>query len=428
MKRVLFLSLCLAAAGIGAAERVIPVQALPAPIKIDGQLSEKVWQRAPDVTKFSPYRPLRQGRVQPPTRVWLAFDAKCVYVGVRCEEPFMSKIKAAARKNDEPAWKDDSIELFFLPSVEQKTYVQVVFNTNGVIFDLIHTHDGVSKTNLDWNSDAVCAVFKGKDFWTAEIAIPYTNLPVTAPKGDWKVNIVRNRIGMGEHYSCLEGASSFHDIDLFPRLSGITIPGLILTVEEIALPKWLCGKNSAKVTVRNWSKAPADARLFLKDLVSGKTLAEAGKKVAPGALDSLEAAWQIPFTAKECQLELVVTCNGKVLRKSVYRNPLPELLADARNAAHIIEQGKPIEFRQAVNVSPATRPDARLAWRVADEKGRTMAEGITSPGGPEALLRIFWSFMEEGRYTLELRLLVKEECVASATRSFRTLVSPYQGL
>ena len=428
MKRALSLSLCLAALCLGAAERVIPVQALPAPVKIDGQLSEKVWQRTPDVTEFFPYRPLRQGRVQPPTRAWLAYDAKFVYVGIRCDEPFMSKIKTSAKKNDEPAWKDDSIELFLVPSPDKEVYAQIVFNTDGVIFDLIQTHDGVSKTNLDWNSDAVCAVFKGKDFWSAEIAIPYTNLPVTAPKGDWKVNIVRNRTGMGENYSCLEGASSFHDIDKFPRLSGITIPGVILTVEEIALPNLLCGKNTAKVTVRNWSKAPADARLSLKDLVSGKILADTGKKVGPGEITVLEAPWQIPFTAKECQLELAVTCNGKILRKSVYKAQLPELLPDARNAAHILEPGKPVEFYQTVNVSSATRPDAQLAWRVEDEKGRLMAEGITSPGGPEALLRIFWSFMEEGRYTLKLRLLVKGECVASATRSFRTLVSPYQGL
>ena len=426
MKRALLLFLCLTA-GLGAAERVISVQALPAPVKIDGNLTEKVWQRTPDVTEFFPYRPLRQGRVQPPTRAWLAYDAKFVYVGIRCDEPFMSKIKTSAKKNDEPAWKDDSIELFFVPSADRNTYVQIVFNTDGVIFDLIQTHDGVSKNNLDWNSDAVCAVFKGKDFWTAEIAIPYTNLPVTAPKGDWKVNIVRNRSGMGESYSCLEGASSFHDIDKFPRLSGITIPGVILTVEEIALPELRCGGNTAKVTVRNWSKASADARLCLKDPVSGKTLAEAGRKVGPGETTALESSWQIPFSAKECRLELSVACNGKILRKRVYKSQLPELLPDPRNAAHILEPGKPVVYHQTVNVSPATRPDARLAWRVEDEKGRLMAEGITSPGGPEALLRIFWSFMEEGRYTLKLRLLVKGECVSSAFRSFRTVVSPYQG-
>ena len=424
MKRALSLSLCLAALCLGATERVIPVQALPAPVKIDGQLSEKVWQRAPDVTEFFPYRPLRQGRVQPPTKAWLAYDAKFVYAGIRCDEPFMSRIKAAAKKNDEPAWKDDSIELFLVPSSERETYVQIVFNTNGAIFDLIQTRDGVSKTNLDWNSDAVCAVFKGKDFWSAEIAIPYTNLPVTAPKGDWKVNIVRNRIGMGEHYSCLEGASSFHDVDKFPRLSGITIPGLILTVEEIALPELRCGKNTVKVTVRNWSKAPADARLIL---TSGQTAVEAEKKVGPGARASLESWWEIPFTAKECQPELTVTCNGRLLRKRAYKSQLPELLPDGRNAVHILEPGKPVVYCQTVNVSPATRPDTQLAWRVEDEKGRLMAEGITSPGGPEALLRISWSFMKEGRYTLKLRLLVKGECVASAARSFRTVVSPYQG-
>lgn len=427
MKRALFLSLCLTALWTGAAERVIPVRSLPAPVKIDGKLTEKVWQRTPDVTEFFPYRPLRQGRIQPPTKAWLAYDAKFVYVGIRCDEPFMSKIKTSAKKNDEPAWKDDSVELFFVPSADKETYVQIVFNTDGVIFDLIQTHDGVSKTNLDWNSDAVCAVFKGKDFWTAEIAIPYTNLPVTAPKGDWKINIVRNRIGMGEHYSCLEGASSFHDIGKFPRLSGITIPGVILTVEEIALPELLCGQNTAKVTVRNWSKTPADARLVLKDLVSGKILADTGKKVGPEAVVSLESPWLIPFAAKEHQLELAVSCNGKILRKQVFKSRLPELLPDGRKAAHILEPGKPVEFYQTVNVSPATRPDAQLEWRVENEKGGLMAEGITSPGGPEALLRIFWSFMEEGRYTLTLRLLVKGECVASAIRSFRTIVSPYQG-
>ena len=428
MKRGALLGLCLLAGSLvslGAAE--IAVKPLSGAVKVDGKLTEKTWQRSPDVTAFIPYRPLREGRVQPKTRAWLTFDARNLYAGIWCEEPVMSKIKTKAKKNDEPAWQDDSIELFLVPAADRETYVQIVFNTAAVIFDQLQAHDGVSKSNLDWNADAVCAVFKGKDFWSAEIAIPFANLPVAAPRGDWKINVVRNRIGMGEYYSCLEGASSFHDLDKFPRVSGITIPDLTLTVDEIVFPDVRCGKNTAKVTVRNWSNAPADARLTVKDPGSGKVLAAAEKKAAPGAGTALACSWQVPFDAKECRLELAVTCGKRVLRKSIFKNILPELLPDERQAVRILTPNRPVEIRQLLSVSPQTLPETTLAWQVRDEKGSLMTEGVTTPKDGAALLRIFWSFMEEGRYTLKLQLLHRGKAVSSVTRALRILNSPFQG-
>ena len=150
MKHLLPLVSFLLAGGLAALSGAdLSIRPLSGAIDPDGKLTEKEWQRKADIATFFPFRfPPAEGRPVK-TRIYLTYDARNIYVGIHCDEPAMSRIKAKAVKHDEPAWQDDSVELFFVPSAKKQTYVQIVVNPNGTVFDLLR-EDEFSKTDLSW--------------------------------------------------------------------------------------------------------------------------------------------------------------------------------------------------------------------------------------------------------------------------------------
>src|SRR5512135_3571885 len=56
------------------------------PMKIDGRLEEKVWQ-TPPAEGFTQSDPQDGAPATLPTRVWVAFDDKALYVAALCQDP-----------------------------------------------------------------------------------------------------------------------------------------------------------------------------------------------------------------------------------------------------------------------------------------------------------------------------------------------------
>ena len=210
----------------------VRLQPLEGKITLDGKLDEKIWQRKADVEKFYLFGAVPDGFKPVGTKAFFYIDQRFIYAGIRCEEPFMQKLKLTGKKLDDAVWKDDGIELFFIPAPAKSSYVQIVFNANGIVFDLFQKEPGVTQSDLSWNSNAICKTYKGKNFWSLEAAIPLENLPVEAPTGDWKFHMARNRAWKGEQYSFVKGIGSFHDVSQFFTLSGVKLPHLKLTIPQ----------------------------------------------------------------------------------------------------------------------------------------------------------------------------------------------------
>ena len=427
MKHLLFAALICSAllAACSAEEKnvhgKVTVKPLSEKITIDGKLSEKAWAKGAVIEKFHLF-----GAVPPDfkgvnTKVSLTYDDRFIYVGVRCEEPAMDKIKLSGKKTDDPVWKDDAVELFFVPSVKTSSYVQIVINADGVVFDLFKKDPGMAVSDLSWNSGAVCKTFKGKDFWSLEAAIPLENLPLQAPEGDWKFHIARNRAWKGEAYSFVEGIKSFHDTEHFFILSGIKIPALQLTVEEYDTGEGKYGKNKASVLLKNWSSKVLTASLSTQG-------AESKVTVAPGSVQTASLFWEQPFSSSSCDREFIISENSKILRRLTLKKKLQSPFINTRHAVHFLELNKAVNIPVPLFVTAYSLPDLQVQWEVTDLKGNTLVSGLTSPRQDTALLRIFWSFMTAGSCKLKLTLLYKGEKAATAIRDLRLIHSPYQGI
>jgi Domain of unknown function (DUF4838)/Carbohydrate family 9 binding domain-like len=160
-------------------------------IKLDGKLNDTAWKQSKKVY-LVPYKG-KNGMVH--TSVMGLTDGKNLYFAFDCAEPLMNKIVASRRKsNDTSIWRDSEVELFLNPSGDRKNYYQWLINAAGSMVDIKCKKIGAGNSgDVRWNSKAKVAVFKGKNRWTAEIAIPINSLKGFNNKG-FPANFNRNRM------------------------------------------------------------------------------------------------------------------------------------------------------------------------------------------------------------------------------------------
>ncbi len=196
---------------------LVTVPGCGAPV-IDGNLSDSCWQSAAGFALLPNY----SGKtISENTQFLLSFDADNLYIGVvagqRYLDPVLNlldKAKCKVAKNDGPVFYDDSVEIFLMPSGDG--CYQFVINSDGVMFD-------AKNKDASWNSKNVkIAVKKNERTWTAEIAIPFKELGMTASDhaaSAWRANFYRNNPASDESSAWSPTQKSFHTPGAFGFLS-----------------------------------------------------------------------------------------------------------------------------------------------------------------------------------------------------------------
>ena len=163
------------------------------PITLDGKLNEAIWKKSGLITRFYIFGTDKTQEVD--SQMYMAYDNKNLYLGVRCLEPYINKILAKETKHDSPVWADDSIE-FFISSPNNRA-MHLVFNTIGGKFDSElyqrvpgDPWRGLMERNFSWQTKVVV----NKDSWTGELVLPFKEFGIAPKAGQkWRVNIVRSR-------------------------------------------------------------------------------------------------------------------------------------------------------------------------------------------------------------------------------------------
>jgi hypothetical protein len=177
-----------------------------------GDLSDGAWNEAETLhlTGASPGNE---------TEVRLLYTDDALYVGFLCRETHTDRIVARRTTRDSDVWEDDSVEMALDPEALRDSYVQLIVNTRGVVFDgrRLPGKPFDAASNPRWEVKTSV----GADRWTAEFRIPFDSLGVQGPqKGSiWLFNFARNdRAGefdsvMGEDYeiSFWSPTNSVHD-------------------------------------------------------------------------------------------------------------------------------------------------------------------------------------------------------------------------
>jgi len=178
--------------------------------KIDGDLAE--WTPK---AKMAPLLPLAAAaqRKPAPTQAWVTYDAQALYVAFRCTEPNPKKMSIRGEKHDQDVWLGDDVEVQVSVPGKTTPFYHFMVNPRGVTWDAIH---GPS-SDLTYNPTWQAATRVGADHWTAEMAIPWAAMKMTAPKPGTKLraNLCRQRRQGSELSAWSVMTQGFLEHDLF---------------------------------------------------------------------------------------------------------------------------------------------------------------------------------------------------------------------
>lgn len=198
------------------------------PIKIDGKLSEGVWQRVPGINNFFRTEPRQGGDYKYKTEAKIIFDEKNLYVGFFCAD---SLGKMGVRVQDlrrDFAWGENDIVSIQLDPQNLKQY-SVSFQTTpyGNQRDLQNFND--NQTDNDWNSLWSVRTHQTDTGYFAEFSIPFKSLRYDKPSSEpisWGITL--NRLARREYeqtvFPPIPQSYSIYRMTYAARLEGLELP------------------------------------------------------------------------------------------------------------------------------------------------------------------------------------------------------------
>src|SRR5688572_2527967 len=173
MSSALLLALALAASSSSPA--FVPATPLTSAtaIRLDGELTEDVWQTAPVISGFKQRDPNDGANATYETEARVAYDATALYVAVLAVDPEPAKIVGIRTRRDEGS-PSDWIRVLVDSFHDKRSAFEFAVNPAGVKQDSYWFNDG----NQDSGWDAVwdVAVSRAERGWRAEFRIPFSQL------------------------------------------------------------------------------------------------------------------------------------------------------------------------------------------------------------------------------------------------------------
>ena len=181
----------------GKGVRPLVAKKVPENPTVDGQLDEKLWEKAVASSFRRNVKVGEDAEPRHPTEIKAVWTADGVTFGFRMTEAAPDKLRTDnSNRDDGTLWGQDCVEVFLDPSGKGAGPVaQLLISAGGGLFDAWGGDSGWTCEGLKF------AKFLGKDFWSMEIYVPLKALPgaVTPATGvTWQGQFTRFRSGEGK--------------------------------------------------------------------------------------------------------------------------------------------------------------------------------------------------------------------------------------
>jgi hypothetical protein len=192
MHLALVLSLAVECAAFAGGQQVAVATRTSRPPTIDGNLADPVWARAVPFTEFTQQSPDEGEKPSQRTEVRILYDNQAIYFGVRCFDTDPKTIVATSTRRDRESFSD-AIWLDLDTRGDGRSAWHFEVSAAGVQRDGIRTGDDPdNQINWDWDATWDAAVRRDSEGWTAEIAIPLSQLRYNAASNvAWRMEIRR---------------------------------------------------------------------------------------------------------------------------------------------------------------------------------------------------------------------------------------------
>lgn len=222
-------------------------------IRIDGQLDEPAWRRAPQTEKW--VNPSDGSEAALETWARVLWDDEALYVGIYAED---SAISATMTERDQHLWEEEVVEIYLDPGNDGRNYLELQINPNNAVFDAVFARatqrdvESASRFTLEGLESAVHIDGTLNDdsdtdrSWTAEVRIPWTSLPdieehlPIANNAQIRANFYRydrSRGATATHFAWSPvGPGSFHQPERFGTLIFTGAPRRVVRVNDETPP------------------------------------------------------------------------------------------------------------------------------------------------------------------------------------------------
>lgn len=189
--------ICITAFLAGASETQgiinLGVPKLPSEIRLDGIISEAEWQGAAAVDSFFELSPNENIPADVATVVLMGHDGRNFYLGFKCFDPDISKLRTSLRRRDNPSESEDIVRVVLDPLNSRNGGLMLMVNPSGVQIDCYYNWD---LNTIDIGVDLLwySATKISADCWCAEISIPFSTLELgSGGTYDLSIDIRRDR-------------------------------------------------------------------------------------------------------------------------------------------------------------------------------------------------------------------------------------------
>lgn len=159
------------------------------PVKIDGELSDSVWQLADKATDFWQIILSDKEKAKRKTEIRMAYDEQFLYISAYAEDS-VSYISNSL-KRDVNGELSDAIWIGLDPLNQRSNgylFYITAFNVQG---DEAYSANGLNNLSFSWDTKWFSATKRYADHWIAEIAIPFKSFRYSSEKTEWGINFYR---------------------------------------------------------------------------------------------------------------------------------------------------------------------------------------------------------------------------------------------
>lgn len=160
-------------------------------IKIDGKLTEPLWQRAAFIPQLTQQEPVENSPATEKTEVYIFYDSDYLYIGVKCFDSEPDKITAFNMARDFDLRDDDVIEVLLDPFNDRRNAYVFAVNPNGAKFDGLVVNNS-ERTQRAWDGIWYADASRDAKGWYVEMAIPFKTLSFNPRTTRWGFNIMRH--------------------------------------------------------------------------------------------------------------------------------------------------------------------------------------------------------------------------------------------
>ena len=250
---------------------------LDAPLRLDGQLDEAVYQTIPPVTDFIQQEPDEGALATEQTDVWVLFDDETFYVSARCWDSQPSRTVANEMRRDSYGmYGNDTFAVMLDTFYDRRNGFDFRTNPLGGLFDQTITAERT--TNLDWNTVWDVQTSRFDQGWILEMAIPFKSLRYGTEVGQyWGINFSRRVAWKNENSYLTAIPAALRSLGNLQMSAAATLTGLEVPT------------SAARFEVKPYAIADLTTNLAANPLVRNQPGGTAGFDVKYGVTKGLTA-------------------------------------------------------------------------------------------------------------------------------------------